>query len=204
MIPRRRPERPPGWSLRPPTVRRMGHVLRLRDEGDQPRQWGRLGEGEAEQVNRPVPLDPAIRLAGRPRSARSGGPRPELWPGGTWSDIQHHLASGHGALGYPVLQTADFPPDVQALGFAVSTPLWYYIPAAGSAARARRQPDRRRGVPQSAPQRPRFVPELRAGMDAHAAAAGRPRHWGLHHDGLIDVRRGRLNARRCLDRIGWR
>ncbi len=44
--------------------------------------------------------------------------------------IQHHLASGQdiaAALGYPALQTADFPADVQALGFDVSTPLWYYI-----------------------------------------------------------------------------
>jgi Animal haem peroxidase len=44
--------------------------------------------------------------------------------------IQHHLASGQDiavALGYPPLQTADFPEDVQALRFHEQTPLWYYI-----------------------------------------------------------------------------
>lgn len=44
--------------------------------------------------------------------------------------IQHHLASGQdiaATLGYPALQPADFPADVRALGFDVSTPLWYYI-----------------------------------------------------------------------------
>lgn len=44
--------------------------------------------------------------------------------------VQHTLPSGQRVadeLGYPVIPPADFPPDVQALGFHESTPLWYYI-----------------------------------------------------------------------------
>lgn len=44
--------------------------------------------------------------------------------------IQHKLPSGQEIarqLGYAVIPPADFPADVRALGFDVSTPLWYYI-----------------------------------------------------------------------------